>query len=54
MHVVQTIFGKWALIRECGRIGSGCTLREQWFDTEEEAIAAGNRLRAVKEKRGYR
>lgn len=53
MHVVQTIFGEWALIREWGRIGSGGTVREQWFDTEEEAIAAGNRLQAAKEKRGY-
>lgn len=53
LHVVQTIFGEWVLIREWGRIGSGGTVREQWFDTEEEAIVARNRLRTVKEKRGY-
>jgi predicted DNA-binding WGR domain protein len=38
MHINQTIFGDWALIREWGRIGSPGTVLEQWFDTEEDAI----------------
>ena len=31
MHVTQTIFGDWALIREWGRIGLPGTIREKWF-----------------------
>ena len=53
MHVVQTLFGEWALIREWGRIGSGGTVREEWFDSEEGALTARNRLKTAKEKRGY-
>lgn len=53
LHVVQTIFGDWALVREWGRIGSGGTVRELWFDTEQEALTARDRLQDTKQKRGY-
>lgn len=53
MHVTQTIFGDWALIREWGRIGSPGTVRENWFDTEEEALAAKWNLLNQKIKKGY-
>ncbi len=53
MHVSQTIFGDWALIREWGRIGSPGTVRENWFDTEEEAIIAELKLSHSKKRRGY-
>jgi len=53
MHVVQTIFGDWALIREWGRIGSPGTVRENWFDTEEEAITAELKILSEKGNRGY-
>nr|WP_305910372.1 WGR domain-containing protein [Methylomarinum sp. Ch1-1]MDP4523128.1 WGR domain-containing protein [Methylomarinum sp. Ch1-1] len=38
MHVTQTIFGDWALIREWGRIGSPGTIRENWFDTKKKRL----------------
>ena len=40
LYVTQTIFDDWALIREWGRIGSPGTVRENWFDTEKEALNA--------------
>lgn len=53
MHITQTIFGDWALIREWGRIGSPGTVRENWFDTEKEALAAELGLLDQKIKKGY-
>lgn len=54
MHVVQTIFGDWALIREWGRIGSPGTVREEWFNTEEEALSRKIEIFDKKGKKGYR
>ena len=54
MHITQTIFGDWALIREWGRIGSPGTVREAWFDTEEKAFAAKIKLFHQKGQKGYR
>jgi predicted DNA-binding WGR domain protein len=51
MHVTQTIFDDWALIREWGRIESPGTVRENWFDTEKEAINA--ELKISQQKQGY-
>ncbi|WP_349431004.1 WGR domain-containing protein (plasmid) [Methylomarinum sp. Ch1-1] len=53
MHVTQTIFGDWALIREWGRIGSPGTIRENWFDTKKEALEAEWKLLNQKIKKGY-
>lgn len=51
--VVPTLFGDWAVIREWGRIGSPGTLREAWFDSEEEALDESRKLLEKKQKRGY-
>lgn len=51
--VTRTLFGRWALIREWGRIGQPGTVREAWFETQAEADAAGEQLRQRKERRGY-
>lgn len=52
--LTPTLFGEWAMVREWGRIGQPGTVRERWFATEAAARAAGLRLRARKERRGYR
>jgi len=51
--VTPGLFGDWSLVREWGRRGSPGTVRKDWFDTEEEAWAAGEKLKAIKEKKGY-
>jgi predicted DNA-binding WGR domain protein len=53
MHVVCTLFGDWALMREWGRIGSPGTVRENWFDSQKEAIDAMFELSKSKQKKGY-
>lgn len=53
MHVTRTIFVDWALIREWGRIGSPGTVREEWFDTEGEALAGEAEIFGRKGKKGY-
>jgi predicted DNA-binding WGR domain protein len=53
IYVVPGIFGDWSVIREWGRAGSPGTVRKDWFDSEEEAIAAGEMLREAKRKKGY-
>ena len=52
--VTRTLFGSWAMVREWGRIGQPGTVRETWFETETAALAAGEKVRQRKEKRGYR
>ena len=39
--VTRTLFDRWAVIREWGRIGQRGTVRETWFETETAAIEAG-------------
>jgi predicted DNA-binding WGR domain protein len=53
VHVTQTLFGDWAVIREWGRIGSPGTVREKWFDDEASAIAEADTLAKQKVRRGY-
>jgi len=45
MFVTPGIFGDWSLVREWGRAGSPGTVRKDWFNTEEEAWVAGQKLR---------
>ncbi len=52
--VTRTLFDRWAVIREWGRIGQAGTVRETWFATETAAIEAGAAVRQRKERRGYR
>lgn len=54
LFVTPGLFGDWSLVREWGRKGSPGTVRKDWFDTEKEAWEAGERLKAIKEKKGYR
>jgi predicted DNA-binding WGR domain protein len=53
VHVEQTLFGDWALIRHWGRIGANGRRLEAWFDTREAALDAATRLAARKRRRGY-
>jgi predicted DNA-binding WGR domain protein len=54
MYVTPGIFDNWSLVREWGRVGSPGTVRKDWFDSKEEAAAAGEKLSDVKRKKGYR
>ncbi len=54
MYVTPGIFGDWSLVREWGRVGSPGTVRKNWFDSEEEAVDAGEKLSDSKRKKGYR
>ena len=51
--VTRTLFGPWSMIRERGRIGSSGTVRETWYDSEQDALDAGGKLLKQKTKRGY-
>jgi predicted DNA-binding WGR domain protein len=53
VHITQTLFGDWAVIREWGRIGSPGTVRETWFDDEASAIAEAATWVKQKIRRGY-
>ncbi len=53
MFVVLGLLDDWSLVREWGRAGSPETVRKDWFDSKEDAITASEKLRAIKEKRGY-
>jgi predicted DNA-binding WGR domain protein len=53
MFVTPGLFDDWSLIKEWGRVGSPGTVRKEWFNTQEEAIVAGNNLCAAKCKKGY-
>lgn len=55
MRVEQTLLGKWALIREWGRIGDPKGQRlEEWFDTEELAQNTLSKIEARKRRKGYK
>ncbi|MBS3954218.1 MAG: WGR domain-containing protein [Methylomicrobium sp.] len=53
MFVTPGIFGDWSLVREWGKVGSPGTVRKDWFDSKEEAKTAGNKLRVIKDRKGY-
>jgi predicted DNA-binding WGR domain protein len=53
IRVIPTLFGEWAVIREWGRIGSPGTVREEWFESEEQATSVAHRVKTSKERRGY-
>jgi predicted DNA-binding WGR domain protein len=53
LDVQPTLFGEWAVIREWGRIGRGGTVRSTPYENVEEAEAARDQQRQVKERRGY-
>jgi predicted DNA-binding WGR domain protein len=53
MHVVPGIFDDWSLVREWGRVGSPGTVRKEWFESQEEAVVAGEKMIDAKRKKGY-
>jgi len=53
MHVTPGLFDKCSLIREWERVGSPGTVRKDWFDTEEDAVTAGQKIIGSKQKKGY-
>jgi predicted DNA-binding WGR domain protein len=53
LDVQPDLFGGWTLIREWGRIGRPGTVKTVPCPTEAEALAALERQRRVKERRGY-
>jgi predicted DNA-binding WGR domain protein len=54
IHIIPTLWGSWAMVREWGRIGHPGTVRETGFESEEVALEAGMKLSQRKKKRGYR
>ncbi len=53
MAVMPNLFGEWTLYREWGRIGQGGQVRMDWFEDENQAVAALVTLEASKRQRGY-
>ena len=53
MSVMPNLFGEWTLYREWGRIGQGGQVRMDWFEDENQAVAALVTLEASKRQRGY-
>jgi len=53
LDVQPDLFGCWMFVREWGRIGSSGQMKKAVFNTLSEARVALERLRQVKEKRGY-
>jgi predicted DNA-binding WGR domain protein len=53
LHLAPTLFGECALVAEYGRIGSPGTVRQQLFQTEENARTALTKRLRIKTRRGY-
>ena len=53
MAVMPNLFGEWTLYREWGRIGQGGQVRMDWFEDENQALAALVTLETSKRQRGY-
>lgn len=53
MSVMPNLFGEWTLYREWGRIGQGGQVRMDWFEDENQAVAALVTLETSKRQRGY-
>ena len=52
-EVLPTLFGDWILHREWGRIGQGGQKRRDWFDSEDQALTAQDKIMAKKRRKGY-
>jgi len=54
LSLARDLFGAWCVIRRYGRIGSPRgQMRLEAFSSEDAAHAALERLRGMKERRGY-
>ena len=51
--LAPTLFGRWSLVREWGRIGHPGTVRIDSYATEEEARTGFARKTQEKQRRGY-
>lgn len=54
LSIEPTLFGDAALVRQWGRIGTRGQFKINLFNNTKSAEAALLRLRAIKERRGYR
>jgi predicted DNA-binding WGR domain protein len=54
LHLTQTLFGNWTLVREWGRIGSLERVAVDWFATFEEAYRAMDKKAQEKLRKEYR
>jgi predicted DNA-binding WGR domain protein len=53
LDVQPDLFGRWSFVREWGRIGCPGRVRIEPYPTTAEALVALERLRRIKERRGY-
>ncbi|KYP09988.1 MAG: WGR domain-containing protein [Limnobacter sp. CACIAM 66H1] len=53
MTVQPTLFGKWSLVREWGRVGRGGQVRVVPYPSEGEAAEAMSELLRRRARRGY-
>jgi predicted DNA-binding WGR domain protein len=54
LTVSRTLFGEWQLLREWGRYGyEGGQSMVAYYDTEADAVAAGEKLQRRKIRKGY-
>jgi len=53
LSVQPNLFGGFSLLRNWGRIGTGGQIRVDFFEDEEAAVSASDRLMGSKLKRGY-
>ncbi len=53
LFIVRGLFNEWSLVHEWGRVGCSGQVCKDWFNTVDEAIAAGERLQKVKCRKGY-
>lgn len=54
LDVQPDLFGAWCFIREWGRIGQAGQTRIIPYPTPNDAVAALERQRRIKERKGYR
>jgi predicted DNA-binding WGR domain protein len=53
MMAIPTLFGEWAVMRECGRIGSPGTVRTEFHEDEGQAVSALAEIARKKQRRGF-
>src|SRR4051812_19908070 len=53
LDIQPDLFSNWCVIRQWGRIGRSGQMRSDPFPTPDTALAAPERQRRVKERKGY-
>lgn len=54
IHMMPTLFGDWAVVREWGHIGSAGRVKEEWFEDLSKAAANVNTISKTRFTHGYR